>query len=436
MNRINRRQLLKHAGLGAGLTMGGLTLFPRLARASGNDQVLLTIFLRGGADGMSWLHPTASATPSVSRLRYESWRQSQTRITNGIPVNGRLSMHPALAPLQPAMNAGHAMLIGGVAGAQPNRSHFEQQDLIETGAGPTGAPQSDGLLGRALLELGRQDAVLSGVALNSTPPELLRRGATGALSITDFRSLGKLSSSTHDHATNLALKDRLNRLYVPFSGLCKPAAKICNSGGRAEAAIRDVEQLRSSAGISDPTPVGSLGALLDDLAALLAVDTNCLFKCINLDLGGWDTHLEQGNDAQSGGAFTGALAKNLHGLAQALAGFYNAAQSSWSRLTILVVTEFGRTTRQNGTTGTDHGYGSTALLMGSNLMGKVKSQGYFPNNNNASFYAEAESTNALPQLIDHRQLFWEVLSKRLQVPNLGAVLPGFSPDSSAPTLLV
>ena len=430
---IERRRFLHWTGLG----LGGLALpaLPRSAFAADNDQVLLTVFMRGGADGMSLLHPVASSSPTPERQRYEAWRGPQTRIANGIPV-GRLAIHPALAPLQNALDAGHLMMIGGVGGAQPNRSHFEQQDLVETGAGPTGSPLSTGVLARAVDELGRADQVLSSVSLNTTPPESLKASVGSGLSVPDFRSFGALRSSTHTANANLGLARRMNLLYLPESGVCRPGAVLCENGRRGADAIGDIESLRDTAGLPSGRPA-SLSEVLQDTVGMIAADNSARFKCITLDVGGWDTHLEQGNDATNdSGAFVGTLARNLNGLATALAAFYDraGALSVWSRVNVLVLTEFGRTTRQNGTSGTDHGFGGTALLMGSRLARRITAPAYFPRNQSHAFYTEAESTNGTPRRIDHRQVFADILTDRLGVDDLSAVLPGFSRDTTVPRL--
>lgn len=433
---LDRRHFLRMSGLGLGAL--GLTAIPKRAFAADNDQVLLTVFLRGGMDGMSVLHPAPAVggAPSPARLKYEAWRQAGTRVNNGI-IRGRLAMHPALEPLVPALDSRHLMVIGGVAGAQQNRSHFEQQDLVESGAGETGAPLGDGVLARALDALGRRESVLSGVSLNTTPPQMLKQAVQPGLSIPDFRSFGRLRSSTHTAAETLPLESRIDKLYVPGSGVCNAGAVLCENGQRAAQAISRVEGLRVAAGVTQTQPPRSLPELLGDVAKLVAADAAGDFKCLTLDVGGWDTHLNQGNDStNASGDFTGTLAINLGGLASALASFYDECQTLglWSRMNVLVMTEFGRTTRQNGTAGTDHGYGGTALLMGNNLRQKMFGYRYFPRNTSHAFYGEAESTNALPRSLEHRQLFAEVLTNRLGVEDLSSVLPGFTPDAAVPSL--
>ncbi|MCA9551319.1 MAG: DUF1501 domain-containing protein [Myxococcales bacterium] len=427
----NRRAFLRATGLGiAGLSLGGLG---RAMAQTANDQVLLTVFLRGASDGMSWLHPRPGT--SAARVKYESYRGAGTRILNGINVPSNMAMHPALAALRPAMRAGEATLVAGVAGAVENRSHFQQQDLVESGSS-NGTPRRDGVLGRALGELSLVGAGLAGLSLNTQSPFLLRSTTSGGLTAPDLRGFGRLNNGTYVNAAALDLQERVRRLYVP-NDTCTTGT--CEAGRQATDALATYGAISASAGLPGGK-AANLGETLTDLAKLIAADTSGAFKFINVDIGGWDTHLNQGSDAQTNGAFTGTLAKNLEGLANALAAFNTEAhaQGCWNRVNVLVITEFGRTTRENGTAGTDHGYGSVALVMGSGLRAQVSAQGYFPNDAGAAYYAEAEAGNALPRLVEHRQLMDEILRQRFGLDNtaMGAVLPGFTRDTGYPSLYV
>lgn len=427
--QTNRRVFLRAAGLGAvGLSLGG---WKRAFAQTANDQILLTVFLRGASDGMSWLHPRPGT--SAARQRYETWRGAGTRIAAGISVPGSLAMHPALSPLRPIMQAGRATLVGGVAGAVENRSHFQQQDLVESGANG-GTPRADGVIGRAMEQLALTDQGLAAIALNTQPPFIMKSTQSAGLAAPDLRSFGPLRHPDYVGAPNLSLQRRLRNLYVPASGC---ANSTCEAGAQASDALATYAALSVGAGLGTGR-AGSLGELLRDLARLIAVDTTQAFKFVNVDIGGWDTHLNQGTDVQSGGNFAGTLAKNLNALASALAGFHDEAVGlgCWNRVTVLVMTEFGRTTYENGTGGTDHGYGGAAVVMGSGLRAQVLAPGYFPGSVSNPFYATAESSNALPRIVEHRQLLDEILRQRFGLGSaaMGAVLPSFSRDPAIPAL--
>lgn len=417
MTTMNRRQLLSFAGAaGAGLTVG---MLPKWAQAQAvDDQALFFIFLRGAADGASIIQPAAGSTPA--RRKYEAWRKAGgTRITRGIPLTGGLAMHPALAPLRPAIDAGHFGFVPGVGGAQFNRSHFQQQDLVESGSA-TSTPLGDGVLGRTWSDLRGDTPGLGAVSLTSLVPYSLRRSdGPPAVSVPNLASFGSLSSRTHRADADASLRARLGRLYVP-TGSCR-STKLCEAGEQAIANIDQLGELVADAGIT-----GQLGT---DIASLLEADTASRIKLLTLDMGGWDTHNQQGNDS-------GQLADRLGGVAGLLRGLYDAARSRsvLSRLTVLVMTEFGRTTFENGTGGTDHGYGGVAMVMSQGVRAPIASTGWFPSGGSGAFYDQAEDVNVLPRLIEHRQVFAEILTRKLGVSDLGAVLPGFTPSTTAPRI--
>ena len=415
MHTIDRRRFLNY--LGGGLTVG---MLPKWASAQvANDHVLFFVFLRGAADGVSLLHPAAGTSPA--RRKYEAWRRADTRITAGLSVGGGLAMHPAFLPLQPALNAGHFGFVPGVGGAQPNRSHFQQMDLVESGSA-NNTPLADGVLGRAWTTLRGATPGLGALSLTSLVPYVLRRsGAPPAVAVPDLSTFGALSSGTHRIDVDSPLRARLQRLYVP-TGSCGPTSRLCQAGQQA---IANIDQLGGL--VADSTITGALGA---DVASILAADTEARIKMLTLDMGGWDTHNDQGNESG------GFLVDRLAGLAGLLRGLYDASRANgvFSRLTVLVMTEFGRTTFENGTSGTDHGYGGVGMVMGQGVRARVAPTGWFPASGSGTFYDQAESVNVIPRLIEHRQVFADVLQRRLGLSDLSGALPGFTPDPSAPAL--
>jgi uncharacterized protein (DUF1501 family) len=423
MFALDRRQFITR--LGGTLALGMLPTLPRAAQAQVADdgQVLFFVFLRGAADGLSILHPAAGTSPA--RQKYDAWRRTATRIVNGIPlaVDG-LAMHPSFGPLRAAINAGHFGFVPGVGGAQFNRSHFQQMDLVESGSATT-APLAEGVFGRAWTALRGDAEGLGALALAPRVPYAFRRAnAPSALAVPDLSKVGELTSTTHTRDTDATLRTRLSRLYVP-NGTCASPTRLCENGRAAVANLNDLEGLVASADLS-----GGLGA---DLGNLLAADTSRRIKMMALDLGGWDHHNQMGNDVAGG-----VMRDRLDGLVALLAQLYTTSRANgvFNRLTTVVVTEFGRTTFENGTQGTDHGFGSVAMVMSRGVRRPVASVGYFPAGGSGAFYDDAESVNVVPRLIEHRQVFADVLQNRLGLPaaRLDAVLPGFTPSAAAPAL--
>lgn len=415
----NRRQLLTRLGATAATTVG-VGILPRWARAQvANDQVVLAVFLRGAADAASIVFPTPGTSPA--RLKYEAWRSGSTRITTSAMAMGNgLGLHPAFRPLRNAINAGHLSFIPGVANAVMNRSHFRAMDLVESGSGDD-MPRADGVLARAwtALQGGTPAAGLGAVALNSTLPYSLQRQLAPAVTVPAFASFGTLPSRQFTPDADASLTRRLSRLYVPASGTCTPRNLLCPSGQQGSATVDALGGLIAASSLN-----GNLG---HDLVDVLSRDTQRQIKFMTLDLGGWDSHNNQGNES------SGALKDNLDGLVSLLSSIYQHANSTgvMSRLTVMVMSEFGRTTFENGTAGTDHGYGSMAMVMSHGLTGRlVGGDAWFPSSGSGAFYDSAENLNVLPRALEHRQVYAEVLSRKLGITDLATVLPGFTPAPS------
>lgn len=424
---FDRRNLLK-AATGSSLLLA-LGMVPRLARAqAANRNIFVLVFLRGGADGMSFVHPAPGTAPR--RRKYEEWRLAGTRVRDGIPIGGGFAMHPALAPLQPLLGRDELSFVPALGGAQFNRSHFEQQDLVESGASTSGPPRGDGFLGRALELLPQSTEAISSIALSELSPYSLRFSGRSPLSIPDFNTFGALSSRTYRPNANRPLRERLDALYVGNASTC---GGICEVGSAAIAGLDDISRLRDQI---TPFPTDRFAAL----ASMVRADVDGAFKFITLDFGGWDTHNGQGNDAMSGGNFSGGLAQRIGGLAGSLRGLYDAAKAEgvWDRFTVAVISEFGRTTRENGTQGTDHGYGGIGMILGSGLRAPMATPGYFPAGASEAFYSQAEGNNVVPRLVEHREVLGQILRDRLglSAPQVtSTVFPGFT-FSDRPRLFV
>lgn len=380
---------------------------------------------------MSFVQPASGS--SARRRKYEEWRGAGTRVNNGIAIGGGtgLAFHPAMEPLEELLGRGELSFVPGIGGAQFNRSHFEQQDLVETGAGSTGSPRPDGFLGRALDLMPQSTEALSSIALNEIAPLSMKMRGRSPLSIPDFVSFGQLSSRTYRANANRPLRERLQQLYVANTTNCAQGS-ICEIGETAVAGLDDLAALRAQ---TTPFPAEQFAGL----ANLVRADSSNQLKFVTLDVGGWDTHNQQGGDARSGNSFSGSFAQRLQALAGRLRGLYDAANEEgvWNRFTVMVMSEFGRTTRENGTTGTDHGFGGIGMVLGSGLRAPVLGDRYFPATASASFYSDAESVNVVPRLHDYRYVVSQILRDRFGLTTAQletTVFPGLDLGASVPRL--
>lgn len=304
-------------------------------------RTLVTVFLRGAADGLGLVAPYAD--PALRRLRPSlvlpppgaepgSW----------LDLDGTFGLHPALAPLLPLWKERRLAIVHAVGSDDDTRSHFEAQDQMEQGAGRE-RPLGGGWLGR-LLAAERRGA-LSAVAVGPVVPEALR----GAPSAAAFESLEAIAARAR---ADRPFVDALERLYGLEPG-------VLGQGGKDAAdLLRRVSALARRPAAERPRyPAGGFGQGLADVADVIRGGVGLRAAC--LDLGGWDTHLLQ----------AGLLAERAAELAQGLAAFDADLGALRDQVDVVVLTEFGRRAFENASAGTDHGRASVLLVVGAGLAG-------------------------------------------------------------------
>ena len=347
---LSRRQVFTiGAGLIASTSLGGIPV--ALARAPTERRFVLVI-LRGALDGLA-------AVPPYTDRDYRALRGPLALPDPGaedglLDLNGRFGLHPALQPLHAMYKAGEMSIVHAVATPYRSRSHFDGQDLLESG-GDTPHAASDGWLNRAL-------AVLSppaphprlGLAVGQTVPLVLR----GATPVSSW-------APSNMPAVDADFLDRLAMLYAR-DGVLGPAL---SEGLRAQALSDEVlSDSRANRGRMNgdkmygrgARPILALRPAATAVGKLLAAADGP--RVAVLEMLGWDTHAGQG-------AVTGRLAGVMKGLAEGLEGLKESLGPVWKETAVAVVTEFGRTVAVNGTNGTDHGTGTVAFLIGGAVEG-------------------------------------------------------------------
>ncbi len=320
---LNRRALLAGSlALSAGLSL------PRMAFAqSVGDKNLLFVLLRGAADGMAMAAPVGD--PGYAALReatlpeYEGARRA----------SGMFAIHPAFEQVGSAFEAGEALFVHAAATSYRERSHFDGQNMIETGAArPYG--KSDGWLNRM--------AAMMAENAGAEPPRALAIAPTMPLALRGPAPASSYAPSSLPQASD-AFMERVGLLYGedPLLG------GLWNSALETQAMASD-DTLRN---LRDAQAAGELAASLmrGPDGARIAM----------MELGGWDTHAGQ----------IGAFRRNARNLDTLLGAYREGLGTAWNDTMVIVVTEFGRTARFNGTGGTDHGTGSAAMLMGGAVEG-------------------------------------------------------------------
>lgn len=354
--------------------------------------VLVSLFLRGGADGLSLVVPHGD--PDYARARPLLGLSPPGQGAGScLDLDGFFGLHPGLAPLLPAWEAGRLAVVHAVGSDDATRSHFEAQDRMEWGTGD-GRAAAGGWLGRYLRARGASTS-LAAVALGSQLPECLR-GAPAAAAMERLADLQLRGPEEHAEAVMQAL-----------GALYQPESMLGRAGRDTLALLRRTEALRAPA----PTgayPAGDFGDGLRDLARLIRADLGLEAAC--LDLGGWDTHFFQGTTR-------GVLAGRVEELASGLAAFQEDLGPDRHRVVVVVMTEFGRRVTENASLGTDHGRASVMFVLGEGLRGG-RVYGRWP----GLAAPQLEGPGDLRVTSDFRQVLAEVCAHHGRVA-VGAVFP-------------
>jgi uncharacterized protein (DUF1501 family) len=337
----SRRELLLASG-----TLFAWAYLPKVARAEGRDPRLLTIVLRGALDGLAAVAPVGD--PDWIALRGDKGLALDGK-TPALPLNSFFALNPAMPNLHRMYKAGTATIVHAAATSYRERSHFDGQDVLESGLGKPGATDT-GWLNRALVALqpaGRAGRGRDAFAIGPIAP-LVVRGPAPVLSWTPRR----LPPATEDTMTRLLDLYRhtdpaLARVLEERTGL----ATIARAGG-----MDDQQPRAAGAGQVKAYFAESAGTA----AKFLARADGPRIGALAFD--GWDTHADEG-------AMNGRLATLLGALDGAFAAIETEMRDAWRETVVAVVTEFGRTARINGTEGTDHGTATVALLAGGALKG-------------------------------------------------------------------
>ncbi len=339
----------RRAVLGAAGALFAWSFVPRFAHAAGaRDCRFVTIVLRGALDGLSAVAP-------VGDPDYAALRESIALETGGsdpaLPLDGFFALHPAMPNFARLYRARQALVVHAVATGYRERSHFDGQDVLESGQPGPGRIET-GWLNRLALALPAGERV----SPHAAGARVLGVGAVAPLVVRGRAPvLGWAPPSLPRAGDDLAA--RLMDLYAQRDPLLAEAL----------AAGLDTEKLARREGMAgDNRPAGGpadprgMVQIAEGAARLIAADDGPRIAALAFE--GWDTH------ANEGGA-KGQLANRLGGLDAALAAFERILGERWKDTAVMVVTEFGRTARINGTTGTDHGTGTVAFLAGGAVRG-------------------------------------------------------------------
>jgi uncharacterized protein (DUF1501 family) len=407
--RAGRRDLLVR-GAALGLAAGAFGR-PGAARAQApSDPRLVVVMLRGAVDGLSVVVPHGDR--EYGRLRAEIAIAAPGAPDGALPADGLFGLHPALEPLMPMWASQRLAFVHASGSHDPTRSHFDAQDHMETGT-PGRRSTPDGWMNRLLQVLGgpQPDATVRGVNLGPAMPRILLGGAQVAALPTGAPPASGPSPT---------LASALDRVYSADPDAAGAWTALRDTRRAMAQAMTDGMEAGIAPGAVPLAVIerdaGRLGRLMRREPGL---------KAAFFSVGGWDTHVGQGGARGQLANRLGALARGLDALARGL-------DDRFDDTVVVVMSEFGRTARQNGTQGTDHGHGNAMWLLGGGVQGG-RVHGRWPGLDAAALHEGRD----LAVTTDFRQVIAEVLERHLRLDDraIARVLPdGVGPGSRAGVL--
>ncbi|MBQ0936356.1 DUF1501 domain-containing protein [Ideonella paludis] len=408
---MQRRDLLKAAALGSALWFPVGRHAMALARpaAQAAQPRLVVILLRGAMDGLSVVAPYAD--PDYARARPDLAMAKPGSADGLLDLDGRFGLHPALAPLMPLWQKGQLGFVQASGSHDPTRSHFDAQDYMETGT-PGRKSTQDGWLNR-LMQAWPASAELGASASRAVSVgAVLPRICQGSYNIANLPSVAAVARLGVLDKPRVA--SAFEKLYAGDDAMGRAYREARQARQEVRASMEDDHGPEmNDVDRGAPLPNG----LPDDAARLSQVMRNDpRVQMAFLALGGWDTHSGQGT-------VKGRLANGLAPLARGLAELAQGLGPVWQDTVVMVMSEFGRTVRQNGTGGTDHGHGNVMMLAGGRVHGG-KVHGEWPGLESRALYEGRD----LAITTDFRDVIANVMARHLRLPDsaMASVLPGYS----------
>ncbi len=377
--------------------------------AAANNKKLVVLFQRGAADGLNIVVP-------YTEKNYYSMRPTiAIQQKDVLDLDGHFGLHPALAAFKPLYDGGQLAIVHAAGSTDTTRSHFDAQDFMESGT-PGIKGTQDGWLNRALLNgpapllPNGKPSAFRAVALGTTVPRTLqgKMPAIAVSNLSDFSVGGK-------GPTTSSISNAFQAMYDESSD-----AVLHGTGQETFEAVKmlkaaDPAKYQPVAGVNYPaTPFGNS---LKQIAQLLKA--NLGVEAAFSDIGGWDTHQNQG-------ASTGQLANRLTEFSNGIAAFWKDMGDDAENITLVTMSEFGRTAKQNGTGGTDHGHANVMFVLGGEVKGG-KVYGQWPGVENG----QLNEGRDLAVTTDFRRVLGEAAYKSLGAKNMELVFPGAKVNQEA-----
>lgn len=415
---MNRREFLKSAGMASLCYM--LPEFQAWAADSGteknNGNKLVVVFLRGAVDGLSVVVP-------YSDPQYYSIRQKIAVAKPGSPggavaLDSDFALHPSLEPLKQYWDKKNLAFVLNSGSPDPTRSHFDAQDYMESGM-PGSKVVSTGWMQRLLAQMPNNRSPVRAINIGATTPRILQGPiAPATYAPSKNRRMNAMDrEDVVDHFAEMYVgrKDELEKAFV--EGL---EARATISSAMSADRMGDEMQAANQGAV----PANKFGGFGKQLGRLIHEEPKVQVAFVAL--GGFDTHVNQGNEK-------GQLANHLTVLGKGLSELATGLGPSFDRTMIMVVSEFGRTVKENGNGGTDHGHGNAIWLLGGKVNGG-KMYGRY----NGIKQNELYEGRDLPVTTDFRSVISSIIGEHMNLTDaqLESIFPSFKlADKSLSSIL-
>jgi len=415
-NELSRRQFLAtSAGVSAAAFFPAW--LPKIVMAknyASTRDIIVSVFQRGGADGLSLCVPFADPNYYTSRSTIAIPRPDSSSTNKGINLDGFFMFPQAMAGgaagmggLIPAFKASDLLVVHATGQLNNSRSHFDAQRYMEVGK-PVDPSLVTGWLGRHLASIPplKPDAPLRGLGVAAGLQKTLV-GAPKTLPIADPTNYSIGGSATTQ-------PQRVAFLQGDYAGADEPLHSAALDAANTVGLLKAVNFAGYVPANGAVYPNSSFGRALRSVAVLIKNDVG--IEAAQVDIGGWDTHSAEDPIA-------GSMFRTMQDFSNSLAAFYADVIATGYSVTLVSVSEFGRNVRENGSQGTDHGRGTVMFAMGKGIVG-----GRVLTKNWPGLAREVLADGQdLQVTVDYKDILAEIVQRRLGNPNLDVVFPTWKP---------
>jgi uncharacterized protein (DUF1501 family) len=407
---MNRRFFLKSGSIAlasVGMSLSAPAFLERVvlgnALTGGKRKTLIAIFQRGAVDGLNMVVPFGESNYYSLRSSIAIPKPDPGNADAAINLDGFFGLHPSMSAFKPLWDSKRLAIVHAAGSPDNTRSHFDAQDYMES-ATPGVKSTTDGWLNRYLQSKEDPDrSLFRAVSVTKTMPRVLqgRASAVAMSSISDFAIRGGKSSAN--------LQNGFEAIYArendSLAGMGRETFEAVNYLKKANPSQYQPEN-------GAVYPRNPFGTSLLQIAQLIKAGVG--LEVAFTDIGGWDTHVNQGNSR-------GQLGNLLQQFSAGIAALYQDLGQRMDDVVILTMSEFGRTVRENGNRGTDHGHANAMFVMGNGVRGG-KVYGQWPGLKDEQLYEGRD----LALTTDFRDVFGEIATRHLGSTNTKSVFPGYT----------